>query len=556
MASSDITSNSFYDLLLELPHYVGKPTSFDVAVSYKGQAIPFIGASGTASFKFEEKLKGIRFASGLLEIDGDGEGTFQTGAIYRCIFFVPSRGTVSILGTAATSTLVTCNVSGIESTLRTINTEVVVEADDTKEKIAFSPGFDGAVSIDTCADGVKSNAETDVDCGGRYCDLCALGKACGTSKDCEGELICPKGTCVVPDRDGDGQTETEGDCDDSNALRFKGATELVDDGQDTDCDNSTLHGAFSFDTLRKNPATKRFEFDGGATISSDISSAFADFKTPVQLYFAGDVTFSSGGAIRLNGGQGEGAQNDYKIRQPGKAAPTAFGFEGGHGQQCCGGRSGDTSRPSMYSGKGPFNHIGAGWSTHYGSYGSGGGGAGHAEGGSRGRSGSHSGGQPGGAYGNSNSPSAGKDWIDERLEVGSGGGGGSAGGAANQDGSGGGGAGGAILIWAAGRLTVESGARIETKGGAGGNCNRQRHGSSGGGGSGGTIWLYAGTSIQIDGTVSSAGGNGGNQCHGYSQGAAGGNGAAGRVFFQSPGTISGSSSPSATKFSSKWTPVE
>jgi hypothetical protein len=48
-----------------------------------------------------------------------------------------------------------------------------------------------------CADGAKNGAETDVDCGGGVCPGCALGKACTGPGDCAGGA-CTAGVCSVP----------------------------------------------------------------------------------------------------------------------------------------------------------------------------------------------------------------------------------------------------------------------------------------------------------------------------------------------------------------------
>ncbi|MEC9391693.1 MAG: putative metal-binding motif-containing protein [Myxococcota bacterium] len=46
--------------------------------------------------------------------------------------------------------------------------------------------------------------------------------------------------CIDDDKDGDGVTEDDGDCDDMNPDVFPGATESVDDGVDSDCDSKEL----------------------------------------------------------------------------------------------------------------------------------------------------------------------------------------------------------------------------------------------------------------------------------------------------------------------------
>jgi hypothetical protein len=46
----------------------------------------------------------------------------------------------------------------------------------------------------TCRDRTKNGSETDVDCGGRTCPRCAVGKKCKSRNDCESAL-CSGGRC-------------------------------------------------------------------------------------------------------------------------------------------------------------------------------------------------------------------------------------------------------------------------------------------------------------------------------------------------------------------------
>lgn len=51
---------------------------------------------------------------------------------------------------------------------------------------------------DTCSNGKKDAAETDVDCGGgSTCARCAVGKACTANSDCQSSQ-CTSGTCAAP----------------------------------------------------------------------------------------------------------------------------------------------------------------------------------------------------------------------------------------------------------------------------------------------------------------------------------------------------------------------
>ena len=49
----------------------------------------------------------------------------------------------------------------------------------------------------TCSDGARNGFETDIDCGGVYCDGCLLGEHCNGNLDC-GDGICKQGECVPP----------------------------------------------------------------------------------------------------------------------------------------------------------------------------------------------------------------------------------------------------------------------------------------------------------------------------------------------------------------------
>ncbi|MFO0760678.1 MAG: hypothetical protein U0359_29640 [Byssovorax sp.] len=51
----------------------------------------------------------------------------------------------------------------------------------------------------SCSDGIKNGTETDIDCGGGTCPLCANGKTCGSLVDCQ-SASCASGVCaaIVP----------------------------------------------------------------------------------------------------------------------------------------------------------------------------------------------------------------------------------------------------------------------------------------------------------------------------------------------------------------------
>ncbi|MFA6887921.1 MAG: thrombospondin type 3 repeat-containing protein [Candidatus Woesearchaeota archaeon] len=61
-----------------------------------------------------------------------------------------------------------------------------------------------------CTDGMKDRDETEIDCGGQYCNGCLEGMACENNDDCESEL-CDSSTLTCAagavDSDGDGYTD-------------------------------------------------------------------------------------------------------------------------------------------------------------------------------------------------------------------------------------------------------------------------------------------------------------------------------------------------------------
>lgn len=54
-----------------------------------------------------------------------------------------------------------------------------------------------ALQDNTCANGIRDNFETDVDCGGPLCAPCADGKQCQQAEDCENQNCNPSGVCAV-----------------------------------------------------------------------------------------------------------------------------------------------------------------------------------------------------------------------------------------------------------------------------------------------------------------------------------------------------------------------
>lgn len=48
----------------------------------------------------------------------------------------------------------------------------------------------------SCYDGMQSEDETDVDCGGSCLNACTLSKKCNAQSDCVDGLYCTKGKCI------------------------------------------------------------------------------------------------------------------------------------------------------------------------------------------------------------------------------------------------------------------------------------------------------------------------------------------------------------------------
>lgn len=87
---------------------------------------------------------------------------------------------------------------------------VIAEAglNDTNETTNVSE------EVDLCADDVKDQDETDVDCGGDICEPCEDFKSCNVGSDCESDychmgIKCREPTC---DDDVENQDETDVDC--------------------------------------------------------------------------------------------------------------------------------------------------------------------------------------------------------------------------------------------------------------------------------------------------------------------------------------------------------
>ncbi len=92
-----------------------------------------------------------------------------------------------------------CSEKGCEGDSECPNDGHCVKAADSDNKVCVS-----------CADGIKNQDETDVDCGGS-CGACDAKKACGIANDCKSE-VCENKVCVSCDDGVKNQDETDVDC--------------------------------------------------------------------------------------------------------------------------------------------------------------------------------------------------------------------------------------------------------------------------------------------------------------------------------------------------------
>jgi hypothetical protein len=107
------------------------------------------------------------------------------------------------------------------------------ESETTTATTTSTASAGGGGTVPGCDDGVKNEAETDVDCGGDVCPGCADGKICDTGADCDSGS-CPDNTCHPAACD-DGLkngTETAVDCGGS----CPGCAVCWQCGSGTDCE--------------------------------------------------------------------------------------------------------------------------------------------------------------------------------------------------------------------------------------------------------------------------------------------------------------------------------
>jgi len=360
-------------------------TEITLTVLHQGTPLPCTGPAGSDVFKFVTKITGVIVGPGTVVVAGSG---FGTASPYACRLQRAGASAVNSAATFVSPTELRCNTTGAAHTRRhgdfalTVATAAgdvvpqyhseVLSSRDPQGFLIPTAQSSVTLEIDTCVDRFRNNLETDVDCGGTACPGCGLGQRCAAHADCASpaENLCLEGVCAVRDRDGDGQSEADGDCNDYNAAVNSQATEARD-GIDNNCDGQAADGDFAIAKFRNAPTQYVWEFNS-VTITGPMNRDTLPQTNPMTIYSLTDITIRE--SIILSGLVGDAAApaGQYATRIGGAPARTALNRKGGNGHRCCGGHS----APGIGPGAGPGGR--------YAGYGPGGGGAGHAVVGGRG----------------------------------------------------------------------------------------------------------------------------------------------------------------------------
>ncbi len=96
---------------------------------------------------------------------------------------------------------------------------------------------------DYCADNLQDRTETDVDCGGLYCDPCEEGYACEDDSDCSSEN-CESGLCATETYDATtADSDNDGVVDASDVCDGEDDTIDVDEDEIADCVDDSISTA-------------------------------------------------------------------------------------------------------------------------------------------------------------------------------------------------------------------------------------------------------------------------------------------------------------------------
>ena len=121
------------------------------------------------------------------------------GLAYWIVFDVPfPNGNYVLLNSSATMAFypVGATVQGRPEAGRFL-VSYTWQSEEDEHDFSFSAIGDVCASTATCSDSAKNGRETDVDCGGAFCQPCADGKSCLVPADCQSR-VCTNGQCAAP----------------------------------------------------------------------------------------------------------------------------------------------------------------------------------------------------------------------------------------------------------------------------------------------------------------------------------------------------------------------
>lgn len=100
--------------------------------------------------------------------------------------------------------------------------------------------FTFTYTTDYCADGIQDRGETAIDCGGSYCDPCAVGDACKENDDCESGS-CVDDVCAAAEETGTteetaAETAAEETTSEPSVIQQRSAPTVISATTDSDSD--------------------------------------------------------------------------------------------------------------------------------------------------------------------------------------------------------------------------------------------------------------------------------------------------------------------------------